>query len=135
MLKNSTFLIDEENESLFLIPDNYAQILHDLQDLSIMFDYHYEQDSDSVESHFYSPEGLKIILTEDPSKSSKKQKIAHIELPSPSVQDSVNFWHTLGFEVVASPARAFAWVELSHSTLKLSVKDKQHCQKLSFNFS
>ena len=132
MLERCSFSCDVEKKILYIIPQDYQRVMGELQDLSILFDYHYNEENDSVESFFYSPESLQICILEDYHKIHTDLSI---ELASRAIADSVNFWHSLGLQVVDSPARPYAWVDLESKNFKVSIRDFIHHKENTFTFS
>ena len=127
-----------ESPTLVLYPDNVDEYFDFLQGLGILVDYHVDEWS-NLEYQFYSPEGLRVLIAEERPElifpQNDKTSFQELRLACPLFSDSVNFWHSLGFQLGELPKSSYPMTRLSQQNLTIGLHHHQDIKTHSLCFT
>ena len=104
-----------------------------MEELGVVFNFSADAMGDHFEAHFTDPAGLPVIIADKydlPKEITSSVIRGELTVPSAhSFQDSVNFWHSLGFEIQPGGAQPHAWSVLKHGNMTVGIHQSMNWEK------
>ena len=109
------------------------EAIRTLEELGVIFNFSADSQGNHFEAHFTDPAGLPLVIADSmdlPKEISIENFPGELVVPSSlNFQDSVNFWHSIGFKIQPSGAQPHAWSVLNHGAMTVGIHQSMNWEK------